>query len=261
MIIMYEVVKYEVNDNIAFITANRPEAMNALSQKMLTELTDAFKTAEDDPDVKVVIFTGEGKAFIAGADIAEMSSMTVAEGQAYSAFGHKLGMFIEGMTKPVIAAINGFALGGGCEMAMACDIRIASTKAKFGQPEVGLGLTPGYGGCVRLQRLIGKGMAKKLIFTGDTIGAEDALKYGLVEELAEPDALIDTCVALAKKIAAQAPFAVAVCKKVINNTSDIETGAATAFEIQGFTSAFGTEDRIEGTNAFVEKRKPVFTGK
>ena len=258
---MYEQVKYEVKDSIAYITANRPKAMNALSDVMLNELYDAFNAAEADADVKVIIFTGEGKAFIAGADISAMAEMSVAEGQAYSALGHKLANFIEGMSKPVIAAINGFALGGGCEMSMACDIRIASTAAKFGQPEVGLGLTPGYGGCIRLQRLIGKGMAKKLIFTGMMISAEDALKYGLVEDVVEPEELLPTCEKLAGKIAAQAPFAVAVCKKVMNNVADIEVNAASAFEIQGFTSAFATEDRVEGTAAFVEKRKPNFTGK
>ena len=165
------------------------------------------------------------------------------------------------MSKPVIAAINGFALGGGCEMSMACDIRIASTAAKFGQPEVGLGLTPGYGGCIRLQKLIGKGMAKKLIFTGAMIGAEDALKYGLVQDVVEPEELMAACEKLAGKIAAQAPFAVAVCKKIMNNVADIEVTSASAFEIQGFTSAFATEDRVEGTAAFVEKRKPNFTGR
>ena len=258
---MYELVKYEVKGDIAYITANNPKVMNCLSGKMLDELYGAFNEAEDDAAVKVVIFTGEGKAFIAGADISEMATMSVAEGQAYSALGHKLAMFIEGMSKPVIAAINGFALGGGCEMAMSCDIRLASTAAKFGQPEVGLGLTPGYGGCVRLQRLIGKGMAKKLIFTGAMIGAEDALKYGLVEDVYEPEELLPAAEKLAGKIAKQAPFAVAVCKKIINNVSDMDVRAASAFEIQGFTSAFATEDRIEGTAAFVEKRKPNFQGK
>ena len=258
---MYEVINYEVNGAIAKIAVNRPKALNALNPQVLNELQDAFKAAEADENVKVVIFTGEGKAFIAGADISAMSTMTVVEGQEFSALGHKLANYIEGMNKPVIAAINGFALGGGCEMAMACDIRIASTAAMFGQPEVNLGLTPGYGGCVRLQRLIGKGMAKKLIFTGAMIGAEDAVKYGLVEDVYEPEELLPAAEKLAGKIAKQAPFAVAVCKKIINNVSDMDVRAASAFEIQGFTSAFATEDRIEGTAAFVEKRKPNFQGK
>lgn len=258
---MYELVKYEVKGDIAYITANNPKVMNCLSGKMLDDLYGAFNEAEDDAAVKVVIFTGEGKAFIAGADISEMATMSVAEGQAYSALGHKLAMFIEGMSKPVIAAINGFALGGGCEMAMSCDIRLASTAAKFGQPEVGLGLTPGYGGCVRLQKLIGKGMAKKLILTADNIDANEAYRLGLVEEVVEPEELIERAEKIAGKIASKAPFAVQVCKKIINNTSELDFTSAAAFEIQGFTAVFATEDRLEGTAAFVEKRKPEWKGR
>ena len=258
---MYEVINYDVNGAIAKIAVNRPKAMNALNAQVLDELYDAFNAAENDENVKVIIFTGEGQAFIAGADIAAMSTMTVAQGQAFSALGHKLANFIEGMNKPVIAAINGFALGGGCEMAMSCDIRIASNAAKFGQPEVGLGLTPGYGGCVRLQKLIGKGMAKKLILTADNIDANEAYRLGLVEEVVEPDALMERAEKIAGKIASKAPFAVQVCKKIINNTAELDFTSAAAFEIQGFTSVFATEDRIEGTNAFVEKRKPNWSGK
>ena len=258
---MYEVITYEVNGAIAKIAVNRPKALNALSPQVLNELQDAFKAAENDENVKVIIFTGEGKAFIAGADISAMSTMTVVEGQEFSALGHKLANYIEGMNKPVIAAVNGFALGGGCEMAMACDIRIASTKAMFGQPEVNLGLTPGYGGCVRLQKLIGKGMAKKLILPADNIDANEAYRLGLVEEVVEPEELIERAEKIAGKIASKAPFAVQVCKKIINNTAELDYTSASAFEIQGFTSVFATEDRIEGTTAFVEKRKPEWKGR
>lgn len=258
---MYELVKYEVKGNIAYVKVNNPKAMNALSNQVLDELMSAFKEADDDNNVRVVIFTGEGKAFIAGADISEMNGMTPMDGQAYSKKGHDLANFIEDMKKPVIAAINGFALGGGCEMAMACDIRIASTAAMFGQPEVKLGIIPGYGGNLRLPRLIGKGMAKKLILTGANLKADKALEYGLVEELVEPEELMPAAEKIAGKIAAVAPMAVMTAKRVINTCYDVDIKTGSAYEVQAFTGPFSTADKAEGMDAFLNKRAPEFQGK
>ena len=169
--------------------------------------------------------------------------------------------FIENIEKPVIAAVNGFALGGGCELAMACDFRIASAKAKFGQPEVGLGLIPGFGGNLRLPRLVGKGMAKYLIMSAEMIGADEALRIGLVEKVVEPEALLETCEAIAKTICSKAPIAVAVAKNVINNGSNVDMKSASAYEVNSFGITFASEDMREGTSAFLEKRKPEFKNK
>jgi len=258
---MYNNIKYEAADGIAHITVNRPDAMNALNDPTLDELFAAFSEADADDAVKAVILTGAGKAFIAGADIAAMSKMTALEGKKISANGHRVANLIEAISKPVIAAVNGFALGGGCEMAMACDIRIASEKAKFGQPEVGLGIIPGFGGNLRLPRLVGKGMAKKLIFTGGMIKAAEAKEIGLVEECVAPEELIPRCEELAKTIMAQAPIAVAAAKKVINSCYDADMETASRFEVEAFTGPFSSEDKAEGMGAFLEKRKPEFKNK
>ena len=258
---MYENIKYEVKDGIAYITINRPQAMNALNCDVLNELYCAFGKVEADAEIKAAILTGEGKAFVAGADIAQMSTLTVAEGRAFGAFGQNVMNVIENVEKPVIAAVNGFALGGGCELSMACDFRIASSKAKFGQPEVGLGITPGFAGTQRLSKLVGKGMAKMLIMTADTISADEALRIGLVEKVVEPEELMPTCEAIAKKIASKAPIAVAMSKTCINKGYHLDMFSGSALEAEAFGGCFGTEDQKEGMKAFLEKRPAVFQNK
>ena len=214
---MYETLKYEVKGGIAYITVSRPKALNALSVEVLNELMAAFAAAEDDPDVKVVILTGEGRAFVAGADISQMVELTGIEGHEMMRHGARVMDFIENLSKPVIGAINGFALGGGCELAMACDIRIASEKAQFGQPEVNLGIIPGFGGTQRLPRLVGKGMGKYMIMTADYIRADEAKDIGLVEKVVAPEDLIPTCEEIAAKIIEKAPIAIKAAKIAVNS--------------------------------------------
>ncbi len=252
----YETIRYEIKGQIAYITVNRPKAMNALNSRVLDELYDAFEAAGEDDDIRVIILTGEGKAFVAGADIAEMSKMTPVEAREFGKKGHKLMNFIHNVETPVIAAINGFALGGGCELSMACDIRIASENARFGQPEVGLGLIPGFAGNLRLPRLVGKGMAKYMILTGEMIGADDALRIGLVQKVVAPETLDEEAKKIADKICAQAPIAIKYAKDVINNGYDMDLKSASAYETNTFSIPFASEDMKEGTSAFLEKRKP-----
>lgn len=258
---MYENIKYEVSEGIGYVTINRPKALNALNMDVLTDLYAAFTEIETDETVKAVIVTGEGKAFVAGADIAQMSQLNALEGREMMIMGHKVMNLIEAVEKPVIAAVNGFALGGGCELAMACDIRIASEKAKFAQPEVGLGIIPGFGGTQRLARLVGKGMAKYMIMTAEMISAAEAYRIGLVEKVAAPEELMDEAVKVAKTIASKAPIAIATAKSAINNGFDMDMKSASKFEIETFTAAFGSEDKTEGMAAFLEKRAPEFKNK
>lgn len=253
---MYENIKYEVKGNLGYLTINRPKALNALNTDVLAELADALKEIEADDAVKAVIVTGEGKAFVAGADIAQMSKLNAVEGRAMMQAGHKVMNTIDQMPKPFIAAVNGFALGGGCELAMACDIRIASSKAKFGQPEVGLGIIPGFCGTQRLSRLVGKGMAKYLIYSAEMINAEEAFRIGLVEKVVEPDALMETAEKLANTISSKAPIAVAQAKIAINNGFDMDLKSASQLEVEATTVCFGSEDQKEGMAAFLEKRAP-----
>lgn len=253
---MYENIKYEVKGNLGYLTINRPKALNALNTEVLSELADALKEIEADDAVKAVIVTGEGKAFVAGADIAQMSKLNAVEGRAMMQAGHKVMNTIDQMPKPFIAAVNGFALGGGCELAMACDIRIASSKAKFGQPEVGLGIIPGFCGTQRLSRLVGKGIAKYLIYSAEMINAEEAFRIGLVEKVVEPDALMETAEKLANTIASKAPIAVAQAKIAINNGFDMDLKSASQLEVEATTVCFGSEDQKEGMAAFLEKRAP-----
>ena len=255
---MYQTIKYEVKENIGYVTINRPEALNALNKTVLEELYDVFHKIEADEAVRAVILTGEGRSFVAGADIAQMSTLTVSEGRSFGAYGQEVMNYIERVEKPVIAAVNGFALGGGCEIAMACDFRIASTKAKFGQPEVGLGITPGFGGTQRLSKLVGKGMAKLLILTADIIGADEALRIGLVEKVVEPEELMPVCEEIAKKIASKAPIAVAMSKTCINKGYHLDLYSGSALEAEAFGGCFGTEDQKEGMKAFLEKRPAEF---
>ena len=257
---MYETIKYQVSENIGYVTINRPKAMNALNGQVLDELYAAFTEAAADEQVKAVILTGEGKAFVAGADIAQMNQLDAIEGRALIAKGHKVMNYMESIEKPFIA-VNGFALGGGCELAMACDIRIASEKAKFGQPEVNLGIIPGFGGTQRLPRLVGKGMAKYMIMTAEMISAAEAYRIGLVEKVAAPEELMDEAVKVAKTIASKAPIAIATAKSAINNGFDMDMKSASKFEIETFTAAFGSEDKTEGMAAFLEKRAPEFKNK
>lgn len=243
---------------VGVLRINRPEAMNSLNTEVLKELIAAVGQVKKDEDIHVLVITGEGKAFVAGADIAEMSTMDSVQARSFAETGLKAFREIEVMEKPVIAAVNGFALGGGCELAMACDIRIASSKAKFGQPEVGLGVTPGFGGTVRLSRHVGLAKAKELIYTGNIIKADEALQIGLVNRVAEPEDLMDAAMEMARKIASNAQLAVRYSKQSINRSfeTDLETGME--IERNLFGLCFSTEDQKEGMKAFGEKRKPEF---
>ncbi len=257
----YKNILFEVEEGIGYVTINRPKALNALNTEVLTELDDVFRKIDADDDVKVAIITGEGRAFVAGADIAQMSDLNGIEGRDMTIQGQKVMELIEAIDKPVIAAVNGFALGGGCELAMACDIRMASEKAKFGQPEVNLGIIPGYGGTQRLPRLVGKGMAKKLIYSAEMIDAQEAYRIGLVEYVVQADELMIEAEKLARTIMSKAPIAIKMAKVAINNglNTDLKTGVQ--FEAEAYTSTFVSEDRVEGMKAFVEKRDAEFKGK
>lgn len=249
-------------EGLAIITVNRPQALNALNAETLGELKAAVLAADEDPTVRVLIITGAGaKAFVAGADIAQMRDLSPLEGRTMTMLGQEVFATIENLAKPVIAAVNGFALGGGCELAMACDIRVASATAKFGQPEVNLGIIPGFAGTQRLSRLIGKGRAKYYIFTGQMMTAQEAFDLGLVDKVVEPDALLDTCRAIAKTIMTKAPVAVMMAKKAVNHGLDMDLRSAVAYEAEAYTTCFATDDRIEGMTAFLEKRPARFAGK
>jgi len=252
---------YENQDGIALITMNRPKAMNALNQETLDELNQLVDVLAKDSSVQVVILTGSGeKAFVAGADIAQMQSMSAMEGRNFGKLGQAVFNKLENLPQPVIAAVNGFALGGGCELAMACDIRIASEKAKFGQPEVTLGITPGFAGTQRLPRLVGKGRAKQLLYTGDVIDAQEAYRIGLVNVVAPAEELMTTARAMAQKIQSRAAVAVQLCKAAVNEGLDTDLETGTAYEAEVFGLCFATADQKEGMAAFTEKRKAQFTG-
>ncbi|MDR1572408.1 MAG: enoyl-CoA hydratase/isomerase family protein [Clostridiales Family XIII bacterium] len=254
----YKNLLFEPRDGVAFVTVNRPEAMNALNTEVIAELHDAFRRIDDDASIGAAVLTGTGKAFVAGADIAQMSDLSVAEGRAMTIKGQRAMEFIENIDKPTIAAVNGFALGGGCELAMACDIRLASEKARFGQPEVNLGIIPGFGGTQRLPRLVGKGMAKYLVLSAEIIGAEEALRIGLVEKVFPADALLAEAEKLARLIIAKAPIALKMAKTAVNRGINLDLSSGVAFEAEASTVAFASEDRVEGLKAFLEKRPPVF---
>lgn len=246
----------EKEGKVAIVKINRPQALNALNSETLKELDIIVDDLANDNEVLAVILTGGGdKAFVAGADITEMKELNTIEGRKFGILGNKVFRKLETLEKPVIAAIHGFALGGGCEIAMACDMRIATTKAKFGQPEVGLGITPGFGGTQRLPRLVGMGMAKQLIYTADIINAEEALRIGLVNKVVEVESLMDEAKALANKIAANAPVAVMLSKAAINRGMQCDIDTALFYESEVFGECFSTEDQTEGMTAFVEKRK------
>jgi len=253
---------YETKGPIAYVTVNRPEVLNALDSDTWGELERAFEEAREDPTVRGVILTGSGeKAFIAGADISELAEVTAVEAQKSSRFGQSVLDLIENLGKPVIAAVNGFALGGGCETAMACTIRIASEKAKFGQPEVTLGLLPGGGGTQRLPRLVGKGRALQLILSGEIISAQEAYRIGLVNEVVPPAELIPRAEAILHRILANAPIAIRLSLEAVNKGVETSQDEGLALEASFFGLCAGTEDKKEGTTAFLAKRAPQFKGR
>ena len=254
----YTNILLHIENGILTISVNRPDKLNALNKETIQEIGDAVKTAERDPAIAGIILTGVGaKAFIAGADISEFSSYSIEQGQALSAAGHEVFNSVERCTKPVIAAVNGFALGGGCELAMACHLRIASDNAKFGQPEVKLGLIPSYAGTQRLVQLIGKGKALELLMTADMIGAEEAHRLGLVNYVVPQDQLMAKTLELMSKITAQSPRAIAGIVRCVDAFYK-EGVDGFQFEIEEFGRCFGTDDFKEGVSAFLEKRKANF---
>jgi len=257
----YNGLLIEKKDNIAILSFNRPKVLNALNSEVLKELDMAIDEIKNDNEIYVLIITGAGKAFVAGADISEMRDMNAEEGRMFAELGSKVFRKIELMEKPVIAAVNGFALGGGCELSMCCDIRIASEKAKFGQPEVGLGVPPGFAGTQRLSRLVGTAKAKELIFTGNMIKADEAYKIGLVNNVTEVDSLMDETMKMATKIASNAQLAVRYSKTAINRGSETDFETGNEIEKTLFGISFASNDQVEGMTAFLEKRKPNFENK
>ena len=253
-------IRVEREDSVAVVTVDRRDALNALDLPTLTELRDELRTLAGDGDVRAVILTGAGdRAFIAGADIKYMSGLDVDEARAWGALGHEAARLLETMPKPTIAAVNGFALGGGCELALACDIRYASSNAKLGQPEVNLGIIPGWGGTQRLARVCGLGLAKELIFTGRTVDSEEALRIGLVNALHDP--VLDRARETAALLATKSPLALRVMKQLANRALGGKHEENLAAESDSFGELFGSEDAKEGLVAFVEKREPVFKGR
>lgn len=251
----------EIADGVAVVTINRPAALNALNREVLDELAAAFAELETNEDVACVILTGSGsKAFVAGADIAEMQALDAVSAEHFAKRGHAILNTIESFPKPVIAAVNGFALGGGCELAMACDIRIAAENARFGQPEVNLGVIPGFGGTLRLARLVGKGRAKELIFTGDMIDAQEAYRIGLANKIVPAEELLAKARSMATKIASKGPVAVRFAKESVDNGLEMDQDRAGRFEASLFGLCFATTDQKEGMQAFLEKRPAKFTG-
>jgi enoyl-CoA hydratase len=250
-------IAIEIKEKVAIVKMNRPEAMNALNTETLLELSKVMHNLSfENENIRVIILTGEGKAFVAGADIAEMKDMPPLKAREFSHLGQRVFHFIATQEKPVIAAINGFALGGGCELALACDIRIASDKAKLGQPEVNLGVIPGFAGTQRLSRLVGMAKAKEMIFTGDMVDAPTALSIGLVNQVVPADQLMTVCLELANKIASKGPTAVKLAKTVINQGIQANLATGSSYEKEAFGLCFATGEPKEGMSAFLEKRKP-----
>lgn len=254
----YQILKPQIADRIAVVTISRPAAMNALNTQFFIELNHFLDDLEPRDDVRVLIITGEGKAFVAGADIAEMVHKNSTEGLAFSEAGQRTFCRLEKLRIPVIAAVNGYALGGGCELAMACDFRIASKLAKFGQPEMNLGLIPGYAATQRLSRLTGMGNALYLILTAETISADDALRIGLVQKITEPELLVEETMKLATRLAGNGSAAVATAKAVIRQGFDLDFANASSLESREFGNLFDQVPTKEGMKAFLEKRKPVW---
>lgn len=255
-------VLLEKDGEIAVLSVNRPKALNALNADTLKDLSEAVAVIAKDQEIKVVILTGAGdKAFVAGADIAFMANLSALEARAFSKLGQDVFAKIETLPQPVIAAVNGFALGGGCELAMSADIRIASEKAKFGQPEVGLGIMAGFAGTQRLPRLVGKGRAKELLYTADVIDANEAYRIGLANKVVPAEELIEAAKKMAKKVAAQSQVGVQLTKSAINEGMEMPVQQGYDHEADLFGLCFSASDQKEGMAAFIEKRKPQFTGK
>jgi len=260
--VTFKLIIYEKSEGVATITLNRPEAMNSFSKEVVEEVIQALGDAKDDESIRVVILTGAGeKAFSAGADIKAMTGMNALRARELSLMGEKLCLAFENFEKPVIAALNGYALGGGLEVAMACDLRIASENARMGQTEVNIGLIPGWGGTQRLTRLIGATKAKELVFTGRMIDAKTAEQLGILNMVTPADKFKETVMQFAKDLAAKPPVAIKVAKSLMNKGADIGLDSALALEREGFSVVASTEDLQEGVKAFTEKRKPLFRGK
>ena len=258
---MYQTLLTSADKNILTVTINRPDKLNAINKQVMDDLDQVVAEIQTNDEIRAAIITGSGsKAFVAGADISEFQGLNKKEGMAMAKKGQDIFARIEQSSKPIIAAVNGFALGGGCELAMACHFRVAADHAKFGQPEVNLGLIPGYGGTQRLTQLIGKGRAIEFLITGNMIDATTALQYGLVNYVVAPGDLLSKCVSILEVINSKAPVAVAKCIDCANSVFD-ETEDGYAKEITAFGDCFATEDMKEGTKAFLEKRKAVFKGK
>ena len=257
-----ENVKFEKRGQIAYITVARPKVLNALNMATMGELQQSFTFVKDDADIRVAILTGEGeKAFIAGADINELATQSATQGKEYASRGQAVLDLIENCGKPVIACVNGFALGGGCEVAMACTMRLASENAKLGQPEVKLGIIPGYGGTQRLPRLVGKGLAQQILLTGEIISAQEALRIGLVNEVVPQPELISRAEAIAAKIIANAPLAIQYVIEAVNKGMEMTLQEGLFLEASLFGVCCATEDKNEGTKAFLEKRAAQFKGR
>lgn len=257
----YQFLTFGVADRIATITVNRPDKLNALNDATIAELGVAIDEARARDDVGGILLTGAGRAFVAGADISELESQTPLEATRRARAGQAIFRRYETSPKPVVAALNGFALGGGCELAMACHVRIASESAKFGQPEVKLGIVPGYGGTQRLPRLVGRGAAMRLLLTGELIGAAEAHRLGLVDQVVAPEALIETATALLRAMLANAPLALAGCIEAVDRGADVSLEEGCTIESDHFGLLSSTSDMREGMRAFLEKRAPVFTGR
>lgn len=258
----YENIRLDIDGSLAVLTVDRPKALNAFNTQTLQEMEQALRTLSQNSQPRALLVTGAGeKAFVAGADIAEMAQFTSAQARDFAGCGHRVFHSMESLSIPTIAAVNGFALGGGCEFALCCDLIYASEKAKFGLPEVGLGVIPGFGGTQRLTRAVGRLRAKEMIFSGEIIDAQKAKEIGLALDVLPPDKLIEYCRGIASKIATKGPLAIANAKRIIEYGADGDLRSANELERQGFAMLFGSEDQREGMKAFLEKRPPVFKGK
>ncbi len=258
---MSELVRLEKQDRVALVTIDRPKALNALNAEVIEAFGRVLDDVEIDREVGALIVTGAGRAFVAGADVAAMRTLTPLEAEAFSALAHRIFGRLETLAIPTIAAVNGFALGGGCELALACDFIFASREAKIGQPETKLGLIPGFGGTSRLVRRVGLAWAKQLVLVGDPIDAEEALRIGLVNRVFEPAELVPAAMAAARAAASRAPVATRLAKQVMQEGQDADVRTAHALEQRAFGLVFATQDRVEGTAAFVEKRDAKFEGR
>lgn len=255
----YKNIINETDGKIGIVKINRPDVLNAVNVETILEIEKAVKEFNDNKDILVIIITGEGKSFVSGSDISRLAEMDSLKAREYSQIGQRVLSYIENIEKPVIAAVNGYALGSGCELAMACDIRIASEKAKFGQPEVKLGLIPGHAGTQRLARLVGVGKAKEMIFTGDSIDAQEAMRIGLVNKVVASDKIIEEAKNIAHKIIDVGPTAVRLAKTVINRGIDANLTTASSYEMEAFSILFSTDEAKEGMKAFLEKRRPKWS--